>query len=329
MMLIILMNFLNFSSSRDQIFSTQFLNLDTVIEISVVCNNQKTADDMFKMADTEIIKLDKIFNNHNKDSITSLINNNAGIKAIEVAPYYISVIKTAIKVSEETGGAFDITAGPLIAKWDVTSGPHQPPSQEEINKILPLINYKNIIITENPNTVFLKEKGMSIDLGGIAKRYIIDHLTAKIKEAGVRAALLNIGGDVKAYGKKPDGKLWKVGIENPRPEESEEQIIEVVELDNQNIATSGDYQRCFFWEGKRYHHIFDPKTGYPSSGLISVSIISDGEMLTSPNSTAVFVLGQEKGKDYINSKKDTKALLVVEDAKSKDGLNKIHINKKP
>lgn len=304
----------------DEVFKSQFIAVDTVIEINVVTNNQNSANKLFTMVRDEIGRLDGIFSNYKPGSITSQINKNAGIQPIIVPPLFFTVIENALKAGSNSNGAFDITVGPLIDEWQIAKEPHQPPSTEKISAILSLVNYKDVIISPTERSVFLKNKGMKIDLGGIAKGFILDFVIVKIKEAGIKAALVNIGGDIRAYGKKPDGNYWEVGIEHPRSKERSDKMISTLELVNESIATSGDYQRFFEWNGKRYHHIFDPHTGYPADKCVSVSIIAKTAMISDALATAVFVLGPEAGQQLLKKYPGTKALIITAGPTQKDGL---------
>ncbi|RPI34154.1 MAG: FAD:protein FMN transferase, partial [Nitrospiraceae bacterium] len=160
---------------------------------------------------------------------------------------------------------------------------------------LSLVNYKNIIIDRTESTVFLKKKGMLLDLGGIAKGYAADLAVRSLKEKGISAGLVAIAGDIKAFGLKPDKKPWIIGIKNPRQKSGDGEIIAKISLSGKAISTSGDYERYFILNGQRFHHLLDPKTGYPASGCQSVSVIADQGATTDGFDNALFILGPEKG----------------------------------
>ncbi|OGW72823.1 MAG: hypothetical protein A3J72_00400, partial [Nitrospirae bacterium RIFCSPHIGHO2_02_FULL_40_19] len=199
----------------------------------------------------------------------------------------------AIYASEKTNGAFDITIGSVTTLWDF----HEKikPENRKIKERLPLVNYKNIILDKKSSSVYLKKKGMLIDPGGITKGYAADKAVEALKREGIKSGLVSISGDIKAFGLKPDSKPWKIGIRNPRAENKEDEIMATIEVTDMAISTSGDYERYFIIDGKRYHHILNPRTGYPADECRSVSIIAKDGSITDPFSTGIFILGAEKG----------------------------------
>ncbi|HXX81706.1 MAG TPA: FAD:protein FMN transferase, partial [Thermodesulfovibrionales bacterium] len=221
------------------------------------------------------------------------VNRNAGLSAVRVSPETMEVLEKAIETSEKTGGAFDVTIGPEISQWNFPL--KIKPEDESIKKRLGLVNYKLIQLDKGRSTVYLKKKGMLLDLGGIAKGYAADKAVEELRKNGIRSGIAAVGGEVKTFGRKPDGTAWKVGIKNPRPTGENDEILAMVELNDAAISTSGDYERYFILQGKRFHHILDPKTGFPAQGCQSVSIIAKDGVYTDAFATGVFVLGPEKG----------------------------------
>lgn len=267
--------------------------MDTFITITVVADSQDTAEKVIENAFDVIEKYGNLINFFSDKSELSAINRSAGIHEVRVSPETLDTIERAVFVSEKSGGAFDPTIGPEIKLWDFIK--KVKPSDLEIKKNLPLVNYKNIIIDKGKSTVFLKKKDMLLDLGGIAKGYAADLAVQALKQKGISSGLVAIAGDIKAFGLKPDTKQWVVGIKNPRQKSGEDEIIAKVSLSDKAISTSGDYERYFIMEGQRFHHLLVPATGYPAKTCQSATVIADKGVMTDGFDNALFILGPEKG----------------------------------
>ncbi len=289
-------------TNEDKMFKESRMLMDTYCTITVVSPSKVKARESIDAGFAEIRKLEKLLNYFSEDSEITAINKAAGIRPVRVSADTLEVLKKTYAVSEVTGGAFDATIAPVIQLWKFSkdSSGRMVPSANVVKQRLGLVDFRNIIIDDETSKVFLKKEGMEIDLGGIAKGYGADKALDALKSKGIRSALVAIAGDIRGYGKNLSGKGWKVGIQNPRPErESEkpwEDIFAVLHLEDRAISTSGDYQRFFMKDGKRYHHILNPATGYSAdSGLISVTVIATEGYLSDSLSTAVFILGEGKG----------------------------------
>ena len=267
--------------------------LDTYVTITVVADSQVAADMAIENAFDVIERFGDMVNFFSDRSELSAINRSAGVREVGVSAETLDIIEKAIYVSDKSGGAFDPTIGPEIRLWDFIN--KTKPSDLEIRKKLPLVNYKNIIIDKGKSTVFLKKKGMLLDLGGIAKGYAADLAVEALKHKGITSGLVAIAGDIKAFGLKPDRKPWIVGIKNPRQKIVEDEVIARLPLIDKAISTAGDYERYFIAGGQRFHHLLIPRTGYPAYACQSVSLISDEGAMTDGFDTALFVLGPEKG----------------------------------
>lgn len=267
--------------------------MDTLVTISAVSDSDNKAETAIDKAFAEIEKIDNLVNFFSDKSEISGINKNAGKKAAAISDETFEVIEKAIYASEETNGAFDVTIGPEIALWDFHN--KVKPEDKEIIQRLSLVNYKALTLYKNPSSAYLKKKGMLIDLGGVAKGYAADRAVEVMKKTGIKSGLVAIAGDIKAFGLRPDSKPWKIGIRNPRAKNKDDEIMATIGLTDMAISTSGDYERYFIIEGKRYHHILNPKTGYPADSCRSVSVIAKEGAVTDPFSTGIFILGPEKG----------------------------------
>ncbi|HYA26428.1 MAG TPA: FAD:protein FMN transferase, partial [Thermodesulfovibrionales bacterium] len=207
----------------------------------------------------------------------------------------IRVIEKALYISKVTDGAFDITIGPIVKLWDFER--QILPDDKAIKSKLRLVNYRDVLIDEAKSTVFLKRKGMEIDLGGIEKGYAAERAVEILKKNGITAGIIAVGGEVKPFGTKPGGDVWKVGIKNPDEESSEDDVFAIVGLKDKAISTSGGYEKFFIKQGKRYHHILNPATGYPAYECQSVSVIANDAPDGFP--TGIFVLGPKKGMEVL------------------------------
>lgn len=267
--------------------------MDTLVTINVVSSSQDRAEKAMDAAFSEIEKLERLFNFFSPESEVSLVNTNAGSSEVKVSPEILDILEKAVFVSKNTQGAFDVTIGPIITLYDFYK--KIKPDDRAIKKNLPLVNYREVVINRDNSTVFLKKRGMRIDLGGIAKGYTADRAVETLKKHGIKAGLVSVAGDIGTFGNKPDGRPWKVGIRNPRAGGSEDDILLTIELSDMAISTSGDYERSFIRDERRYHHLLDPKTGYPAVGCQSVSVITKEGAFTDAFATGVFILGPEKG----------------------------------
>ncbi|MDH5202436.1 MAG: FAD:protein FMN transferase [Nitrospirota bacterium] len=281
------------SSQKEKVYRKNTILMDTLVTITVVSNSKDSAEKAIDSAFFEIEKLEKLFNFFSSDSEISLINKNAGIFEVSVSPDTLDIIDKALYISEKTEGAFDATIGAVITLYDFYK--KVKPEDGAIKKNLPLVNYKYVTIDKNKLTVFLKKKGMLIDLGGISKGYAADKAVDTLKRKGIHSGLVSVAGDIRAFGLKPDGMPWKIGIRNPRAKGQKDDILATLELRDMAISTSGDYERYFIHDVKRYHHLINPGTGYPAEGCQSVSVITTEGALTDAFATGIFILGPEKG----------------------------------
>jgi thiamine biosynthesis lipoprotein len=251
------------------------------------------------------------------DSEIGAINNNAGVAPVKVHPEVLDVVESALHYAELSGGAFDPSVGPLVKLWRIGEDDARLPAEDEIRETLPLVNWRDVIVDRQAGTVYLRRPGMRLDLGGIAKGYAADEAVRIIGKYRIKGAVIDLGGNVFAYGEKP-GKWpwqklpWRVGIQNPL--ENRGQYFAVMELRNKTAVTSGVYERFLEVDGKRYHHILSTQNGYPvESSLLSVTIVADCSMDADALSTSVFALGWEKGAALVESLEGIDAVFVFDD----------------
>ncbi|GAA0062468.1 FAD:protein FMN transferase [Clostridium sp. CTA-1] len=303
--------FVGCDSKSEEPVSRETYLMGTIINIKAYGKN---AD---KAVQASVDKISDIENKMSLNISTSeinKINKNAGIAPVKVSKNTFDVVKASLIYSEKTKGSFDITVEPLVSLWGIGTDKARIPSKDEISNALKLINYKDVVINEKESTIMLKRKGQAIDLGAIAKGYTADELKKVLLNYNVSSAFLNLGGNVYVLGNKPDKTPWKIGVQNPL--EPRGDYLGIVSVSDKSVVTSGNYERFFERNGKRYHHIFDIKTGYPAEkGLISVSIISNKSIDGDALSTSVYTLGLDEGKKLIESLKDVEAVFVTNDKK--------------
>ncbi len=242
------------------------------------------------------------------------INEAAGSEWVKVSQDAFINIQKGLEYSKLTDGSFDITVGPLVKLWSIGLPEAKVPTEEEIQAAKALINYENVQLNLQENSVFLKEKGMKIDLGGIAKGYTADVIAEILKAKGVKNALIDLGGNIYALGQNPEGRPWKIGVQNPLDTRGE--IIGYIPVENKSVVTSGIYERFIEQDGVKYHHILDPTTGYPyDNELMGLTIISDKSIDGDALSTSVFSKGLQGGMSFIENIKDVDAVFITKDNK--------------
>lgn len=270
--------------------SKEFFAMDTYMEVDAYGDNGEKA---VAKAEKEVNKLDSILSTGKSTSEISKLNKN---KKQVVSADTMSLIKESVKISKETNSAFNPTIYPLIELWGFTTKNYYVPKDNEIKPLLNHMDIDNIKIDESKNEVSFKDNKMKIDLGAIAKGYTSSKIIDIFKENNIKSGMVTLGGNVQVLGKKPDGSLWKVGIQNPI---SEDEYLGVLQTSDKAVITSGGYERNFTKNGKTYHHILDPSNGYPANnGLTSVTIISSDGTLADALSTSLFVMGKDKAIDF-------------------------------
>jgi thiamine biosynthesis lipoprotein len=284
--------------------------MGTVVEITLVGEDEEAANKATLQSFQEIKRIEHLMSPWIDSSDVTRINQSAGKEWVKVSQETLRVIKKAREISELSEGGFDITVGPLTQLWRVAREKGIPPLADELKKKLDLVNFRNVMIDQEEK-VFLKKRGMSIDLGGIAKGYAVDRAFEVLRTLGYKNLIVNAGGDLRVGGSKLD-QPWSIGIQDPR---SSEKIMATVTISDSAIATSGDYEKFFIYQGKRYHHIFNPKDGLPSDGCQSVTIICKEGMVADALATAVFVLGPEKGYVLCQKLKGVDCLIVDKEGK--------------
>lgn len=279
-------------------------------EITAIHSDAQTAWDGINAGIAEITRIEKLISSWDPNSQTSAINKNAGISPVSVDKELFDLIKRGLRISELTNGAFDMSYASMDRIWKFDGTMKVLPEADVVAKAASKIGYENIILDEANQTVFLKEKGMKIGFGAIGKGYAAQKAKEKMKAMVIENGVVNAAGDLIAWGRDEGDKDFKVGIADPQ---NKDQVMSWLVVDNGAVVTSGDYERFAMFNGKRYAHIIDPRTGYPTTGIKSVTIICPNPELADALSTSVFVLGQQTGLALINQLKGIECLIVTDD----------------
>ena len=296
------------SSSEDtKEYSRDIFAMDTYMYLKAYGEHADTA---LGYSSEQILSLEDLFSVTSEKSDIWAINHSNG-EPVSVSDDTIAVLNKAIEIGGKTNGALDVTIYPLLTEWGFTTDTQQVPTDYIIADKLKLIDYTKISV--RGNTVQLPDN-MQIDFGALAKGYTSDCVTEILKENGVKSALVNLGGNVHAVGTKPDGTLWKVGVQNPF---SPSEQVCILEIADKAVITSGNYERFFTDEnGRKYWHILDSDDGFPAdNGLFSVTIVGENGLLCDALSTALFVLGTDKAIDYWRNSADFEMILITDDEK--------------
>lgn len=288
--------------------------MGTRFEITVVAPNEEIGYINIDEAVSEIQRIEKIISSWDESSETSLINKNAGIKPVKVSPELFGLIERSIRISVLTDGAFDISYASMDQIWKFDGSMKAMPNESDIKKSIAKIGYQKIILDTEKSTVFLPEPGMKIGFGAIGKGYAADKAKQLLVSKDVKGGIINASGDLTTWGTKVTGEKWLVGITNPL---NKERVFGWLPIVESAVATSGNYEKYITLNGKKYSHIIDPRTGYPTTGISSVSIFAKQAEVCDALATAVFILGRDVGLHMINQINGVEAIVV-------DAENKIH-----
>lgn len=282
--------------------SSRFL-MGTLVQVTIP-GTETTAKPVAEAIFSELKRVEDLTSFHKPSELTKL-NDQSGNGPIKADSELVSLIGESLRFAKKTQGAFDPTVGPLTRLWNFSAGDPRLPSGPEITAALAKIGWRRVTVDSGAGTIMLPERGMALDLGGIAKGYALQRAAAVIRERGISTALVNAGGDVLVVGEREPGKPWRVGVQDPRTERA---MVAVANLKDCVVQTSGDYERCFIADGKRYHHILNPATGYPADGLQSVTVVAPTGMSTV--TAGIFVLGVKEGLKYIESMPNVQGFLI-------------------
>ena len=304
-------------SFGQQIFKKKQSLLGSPFEITVVAKDSVQGNLFSDLAIAEVKRIENLISDWIPTSQISKVNHNAGISPVKVDKEVYDLVDRATKISKLTSGAFDISYASMDRIWKFDGSMKEMPTEEAIRKSVEKVGYQNIILNSKDTTIFLKNKGMKLGLGGIGQGYIADKIKVLLQEKGCNSGLVNVSGDINTWGKQPNGNLWTVGIVNPM---NKNKVFATFPLDDSAVETSGSYEKYVTFNGKRYSHIIDPRTGYPATGIISVSVFAKQTELADALATGIFVMGVEVGLDLVNQLKGIGCIIV-------DDKGGIHVSK--
>ena len=291
--------------------------LGSPLEITVVAKDTIQGNQYIDLAITEVKRIEYLISDWIPSTQISQVNKNAGSKPIKVDKEVFDLVGRAIKVSQITSGAFDISYASMDKIWKFDGSMKAMPTEEAIKKSVSKIGYKNIILDSKEQTIFLKNEGMKLGLGGIGQGYIADKVKELLFSKGCTSGIVNVSGDINAWGRQQDGNPWTVGIVNPL---NKNKVFATFPLEDSAVETSGNYEKYVIFNGIRYSHIIDPRTGYPAQGLVSVSVFAKQTEIADALATGIFVMGVEVGIDLVNQLKGVECIMV-------DDKGKIHSSK--
>lgn len=276
-------------------------------DITIVSKDSISANAFINEAVAEITRIEKLISSWDSNSQTAEINRNAGIKPVKVDLELFQLIERSKQISKITDGAFDISYASIDKVWHFDGSMTRKPTEEEITNSVAKIGYQNIVLDKENQTVFLKLEGMKIGFGALGKGYAADKVRTLLKAKNVSAGIINASGDLTTWGKQPNGSDWIVGITNPL---NKNKIFSWFPVVDAAVATSGNYEKFVEFNGVKYSHIIDPRTGYPATGLVSVTIFANSAELSDALATSVFIMGAETGINLINQLNGVECIIV-------------------
>mgnify|MGYP001107601435 CR=1 FL=1 len=292
-------------------------------EITIVAKDADLGNQYIEIATAEISRIERLISSWDPNSQTAEINRQAGKKAVKVDSELFQLIERSIGISKLTDGAFDISYASMDKVWNFDGSMKKLPSEEQIAASVAKVGYQNILLDKQKNTVFLKQEGMKIGFGAIGKGYAADKAKALLISKGVSSGIINASGDMNTWGEQPNGTSWKVAITNPM---DKNKVFALLPIKNGAVVTSGNYEKRVSLNGKQYSHIIDPRTGYPSEGIVSVTVFAPKAELADALATSVFVMGKTAGMDRINQLPEIECIIVENNGNIIKSKN-IEINK--
>ena len=295
----------------------KFSLLGSPFEITVVAKDTIQGNEYANLAVKEVKRIENLISDWIPTTQISQVNQNAGLKAIKVDAEVYQLVERALKISKLTSGAFDISYASMDKIWKFDGSMKVMPTPEDIKKSVARIGYQKVILDSLNSTIYLKDVGMKLGLGGIGQGYIADRVKELLLSKGCKSGIVNVSGDINTWGKQTDGNPWTVAIINPV---NKNKVFAPFPLIDSAVETSGNYEKYVTFNNIRYSHIIDPRTGYPATGVVSVSVFAKQTEIADALATGIFVLGVETGIDLVNQLKGIQCIIV-------DDKGKIHTSK--
>ena len=291
--------------------------LGSPFEMTVVAKDTIQGNIYIDMAVAEVKRIENLISDWIPTTQISQVSKNSGIQPVKVDKEVYDLVERAIKVSQLTSGTFDISYASMDKIWKFDGSMKAMPTPEAIKQSVARIGYQKIVLDAKAQTIYLKEKGMKLGLGGIGQGYIADKIKDLLLSKGCTSGIVNVSGDINAWGYQTTGKPWTVAIVNPM---NKNKVFATFPLENSSVETSGSYEKFVVFDGKRYSHIIDPRTGYPAQGVVSVSVFAKQTEIADALATGIFVLGVDVGLNLVNQLKGIGCIIV-------DDKGEIHTSK--
>lgn len=266
-------------------------------DITIVAKSKTLAEQNIDTVIAEVSRIENLISDWKPESQVSQVNSNAGIRPVKVDREVFELTQRALNLSKATGGAFDISFAAMDRIWKFDGSMTDMPTPEAIKKSVEKVGYKNIVLDSVNSTIYLKLKGMKIGFGALGEGYAADRGRKLMLSKGIKAGIINGSGDMSTWGRQPNGKYWNIGITNPFKTDT---VIAIVPLKQGSVVTSGSYEKFVEFNGKRYSHIINPTTGYPATGLLSVTVFGPSAEKANGFSTSMMVLGKDAALKFIN-----------------------------
>ena len=301
-----------FSSHSQVLRKRTTLLMGGRFDISIVAKDSLSAEQNIDEVIAEITRIENLISDWKPTSQVSEVNQNAGIRPVKVDREVFELTQRAIRFSEITNGGFDISFAAMDKIWKFDGSMTEMPSAEAIKKSVEKVGYKNIVLDSLNSTIFLKLKGMKIGFGALGEGYATDKCRTMMLAKGIEAGIINGSGDMSTWGKQPNGKPWSIGITNPF---DTDKLVAVVPVNSGAVTTSGSYEKFVVFDGKRYSHIINPATGYPATGLCSVTVLGPNAETANGLSTSLMVLGKTQGLLLLEKFPDYSCLMITDTGK--------------
>ncbi|NDU95007.1 FAD:protein FMN transferase [Spirosoma terrae] len=279
-------------------------------DITIVANDALTAEQRIDTVIAEVTRIENLISDWIPTTQISAVNKQAGIAPVQVDPEVFALTERALHLSTITNGAFDISFAAMDRIWKFDGSMTKMPSPEAVKKSVEKVGYQNIVLDRKKSTIFLRKKGMKIGFGALGEGYAADRCRDMMLAQGVQAGIVNGSGDMSTWGRQPNGEPWTIGITNPLHRDT---IFAIIPLRQSSVVTSGSYEKFVLFNGKRYAHIINPKTGYPATGLSSVTVFGPSAEIANGFSTSVMVLGKEAGLKLLKKQPDYQYILITDD----------------
>ena len=301
-----------FSSHSQVLRKRTTLLMGGRFDISIVAKDSLSAEQNIDIVIAEITRIENLISDWKPTSQVSEVNQNAGIRPVKVDREVFELTQRAIRFSEITNGSFDISFAAMDRIWKFDGSMTEMPSAEAIKKSVEKVGYKNIVLDSINSTIFLKLKAMKIGFGALGEGYATDKCRNMMLAKGIEAGIINGSGDMSTWGKQPNGKPWNIGITNPF---DTDKLITTVPINKGAVTTSGSYEKFVVFDGKRYSHIINPATGYPATGLCSVTVFGPNAETANGLSTSLMVLGKTEGLVLLDKFPDYSCLMITDAGK--------------